>query len=189
MKIEPQEIIDKRGNRIVIREGKISDSKELQKCVKSYLKSNQIPLTEFEFNELAINHEEWIKKFIEGKNDLLLIAEQNGAIIGNVDLMINGRQMLKHTGYIGMGIQEDWQGQGIGTAMFKILIDWVDNNPDIEILWLQAFSNNEKGLRLYSNLGFEETGIQKGFIKTESGEYIDNVIMTRNKQQTANMRS
>ena len=186
MKLKTQEIIDKRGNRVVIREGKISDSKELQKCVKSYLKSKQIPLTESEFNELAENHEEWIKKFIDGKNDLLLIAEHEGTIVGNIDLMINGRQMLKHTGYIGMGIHEDWQGQGIGTAMFKILIDWVDHNPDIEILWLQAFSNNEKGLRIYSNMGFEETGRQKGFIKTESGEYIDSVIMTRNKQQTAN---
>ncbi len=45
MKIKPQEIVDKQGNRVVIREGKISDSKELQKCVKSYLKSKQIPLT------------------------------------------------------------------------------------------------------------------------------------------------
>jgi RimJ/RimL family protein N-acetyltransferase len=184
MKIEPKEILDKQGNRILIREGRISDSEELQKCAKSYLKSKQIPLTELEFNELAKNHEEWIKKFIDGKNDLLLIAEHNGTIVGNVDLMINGRQMLKHTGYIGMGIHEDWQGQGIGTAMLKILIDWVDHNPDIEILWLQAFSNNEKGLRLYSNLGFEETCRQKGFIKTESGEYIDNVIMTRNKKTT-----
>jgi len=184
MKIEPQEILDKQGNRIVIREGRISDSEELQKCAKSYLKSKQIPLTELEFNELAKNHEEWIKKFIDGKNDLLLIAEHNGTIVGNIDLMINGRQMLKHTGYIGMGIHEDWQGLGIGTAMLKILIDWVDHNPDIEILWLQAFSNNEKGLRLYSNMGFEETGRQKGFIKTEFREYIDNVIMTRNKKTT-----
>ncbi len=187
MKIEPKEIIDKQGNRIVIREGKVSDSIELQKCVKSYLRSKQIPLTESEFNKLAENHEEWIGRFIDGKNNLLLIAEHNGVIIGNVDLMINGRQMLKHTGYIGMGIHEDWQEQGIGTAIFRVLIDWVDQNPDIEILWLQAFSNNEKGLRMYSNMGFEETGRQKGFIKTESGVYIDNVIMTRNKQQTANM--
>ncbi len=184
MKIEPQEIIDKQGNRILIREGKISDSVELQKCVKSYLKSKLIPLTEAEFNELAKNHEEWIRKFIDGKNDLLLIAEHEGTIVGNIDLMINGRQMLKHTGYIGMGIHEEWQGQGIGTAMFKVIIDWVDQNPDIEILWLQAFSNNKKGLQIYSNMGFEETGRQKGFIKTKFGEYIDNVIMTRNKLTT-----
>lgn len=184
MKIELLEIIDKKGKRILIREGKISDSKELQKCVKSYLKSKQIPLTESEFNELAENHEKWIQKFVDGKNDLLLIAEHEGAIIGNVDLMINGRQMLKHTGYIGMGIHEDWQGQGIGTAMFKVLLDWVEHNSDIEVLWLQVYSSNKKGLQLYSNMGFEETGRQKGFIKTESGEYIDNVIMTRNKKTT-----
>jgi len=181
MKIEPKEITDKQGTRITIREAKVSDSVELQKCVQSYLKSNLIPLTQSEFYELAKNQKEWIKKFTEGKNDLLLVAEYKGAIIGNIDLMVNGRQMLKHTAYIGMGIHDAWQGRGIGTEMMKILIDWVDRNPEIEIIWLQAFSNNAKGLRLYSKLGFEETGRQKGFIKTESGEYIDNVIMTRNK--------
>ena len=181
MKIEPTEITDNLGNKITIREGKISDSESLIECVKSYLKSNLIPLTETEFNEMTVNHKEWIKKFIEGKNDLLLVAEFDGKIIGNIDLMINGRQMLNHTGYVGMGIHENWQSRGIGTKMLKILIEWVDQNSDIEIVWLQAFSNNIKGLNLYSNIGFEETGRQKDFIKTLSGDYIDNVIMTRNK--------
>lgn len=179
MKIQPTEIIDKRGRRIVIREGRVADSEALQACVRSYLGSKQIPLTALEFVQLAKNHEEWITKFIDGRNDLLLVAEHDGMIVGNIDLMVNSRQMLKHTAYIGMGIHADWQGQGIGTAMLSILIDWVGRNQEIEILWLQAFSTNERGLRLYATMGFEETGRQKGFIKTESGAYVDNVIMTK----------
>ncbi len=181
MKIEPQKITDKSGNLITVREGEISDSESLQTCVKSYLKSGFIPLTESEFEDLAKSHKEWIKKFKDGKNDLLLVAEYNGDIIGNVDLMFSGREMLKHVGYIGMGIHEKWQGQGIGTALLKILLEWTDWNQEIEALWLQTFSNNEKGLKLYSNLGFEKTGVQRKFIKTDTGEYIDNVIMTKNK--------
>lgn len=181
MEIQPQEITDRLGNKIVIREGEITDSERLQKCVKSYLKSQLIPLTEVEFEEMAKNHKEWIQRFKDGKNNLLLVAEHNGQIIGNVDLMINNREMLKHVGYIGMGIHEEWQGHGIGTAILKIMLEWADNNPEIEALWLQAFSNNKGGLKLYSNLGFEKTGVQRKFIKTKTGEYIDNVILTKYK--------
>lgn len=74
--------------------------------------------------------------------------------------MINSRQMVKHTRNIGMEIHEYWQGHGIGTAIFKVFIDWVDLNSEIAIVWLQAFRSNIRGLRLYSNGGFIETGIQ-----------------------------
>ncbi len=78
MKIQPQEITDRLGNKIIIREGEITDSESLQKCVKSYLKSQLIPLTEVEFEEMAKNHKEWIQRFKDGKNDLLLVADYNG---------------------------------------------------------------------------------------------------------------
>ncbi len=181
MKIKPQIIEDQLGNEITIREGEVSDSESLQACVKSYLKSGLIPLTEAEFGEMTKGHKEWIQKFKNGQNDLLLVAECKGEIIGNVDLMTNGREMLKHVGYIGMGIHADWQGKRLGTSLLKVVLDWADKNAEIESLWLQAFSNNQRGLKLYTNMGFETTGIQRRFIKTISGDYIDNVIMTRYK--------
>ena len=83
MKIQPIEITDKTGRQITIREGRIENSESLIKCVKSYLKSNQIPLTQDEFDEMAKGHKDWIKKFMDGRNDLLLVAEYDGQIIGN----------------------------------------------------------------------------------------------------------
>ncbi|WP_075602466.1 GNAT family N-acetyltransferase [Saccharicrinis aurantiacus] len=182
MKIVPLKIKDNLGRLITIRECEIEDSESLQSCVKSYLRSGFIPLTEPEFSEMAKTHTDWINKFKNGKNDLLLVAEYKGEIVGNVDLMFTEREMLKHTGYIGMGIHEDWQGQGIGTELLKILLSWVDKNADIEATWLQVFNTNQSALKLYANLGFEKTGVQRKFIKTKEGSYIDNIIMTRYTQ-------
>ncbi len=179
MKFKPVEYITKSGKNIIIREVRTSDSKKIINCVKSYLKSGFIPLTPDEFNPTLNEQIQWINEHINGKNDLLLIAEYNSEIIGNIDLTINHRQMLKHTGYIGMGVHEDWQNQGIGTALMEKIINWSDNNPEIEILWLQVFGNNEAGINLYKKFGFIEEGRQTSFIKSPEGEYIDNLIMTR----------
>lgn len=186
MKIKQKNHKTKSGCEIVIREARTSDSEGMIECIKSYLKSNYIPLTPEEFNPTVEEQEKWISKFINGKIDLLLVAVHNGKIIGNIDLTIHHRSMLSHTGFIGMGIHENWQNQGIGTILMDKVIEWSDSRYEIEILWLQVFGTNEKGIKIYKKKGFVEDGRQKGFIKNTNGEYIDNVIMTRKKQQNAN---
>lgn len=180
MKIETTTHITKQGHQIEVREARIDDADGLIKCAKSYMKNGFIPLTEEEFNPTVTEHENWIRGFIENENNLLLVVEANGLIIGNIDLTSHKRKMLSHTGFIGMGIHQDWQNQGIGAIMINKTKEWSIKNPNIEILWLQVFSNNEKGIHLYTKSGFIETGRQKNFIKTESNQYIDNVIMTLN---------
>lgn len=181
MKIELTNHKTKLGKEIIIREATPSDAKSLIDCIRSYLKSNFIPMTPEEFNPTIEEHEKWIKKFIDGKNDLLLVAEHEGQIIGNIDLTIHHRSMLNHTGFVGMGIHEDFQNQGIGTILMDKVIEWSDSHSEIEILWLQVFGNNEKGISIYKKKGFIEDGRQKDFIKKLDGEYVDNVIMTRRK--------
>jgi len=172
----------KEGTNILIREAKASDSKSFILCVKSYLKSNFIPFGPEEYQLSLDEHQEWIRKFLKSKNDLLLVAEYEGQIIGNIDLSTHNRSMLKHTGIVGMGIHENWQNKGIGTILLDKVIEWSDNNSNVEILWLQVFGNNEGGIKLYKKNGFQEDGRQVNFIKTPSGAYVDNVIMTRKRQ-------
>jgi len=169
----------KLGNEFLIREAKLSDSKKLIECVKSYLKSNFIPITKEEYNEFAIDNEKWMSKLINDKNNLLLVAEFDSKIIGNIDLTMSKHKMLSHTGLIGMGVVPVWQNQGVGTKLIENVIDWGIRNPEIEILWLQVFGNNLKGISLYKKMGFIINGNQKGFIKNQKGEYIDNVFMFR----------
>ena len=180
MKIEPTIHKTKQGHLVKIREAKIEDAEGLIKCTKSYLKNGFIPLTENEFNPTVKEHEDWVRGFIEADNNLLLVVEANGSIIGNIDTTTHKRKMLSHTGFVGMGIHQDWQNQGIGAIMINKTIEWSIKNPNIEILWLQVFSNNVKGIHLYNKCGFIENGRQKNFIKSENNEYFDNVIMTLN---------
>ncbi|WP_066629697.1 GNAT family N-acetyltransferase [Labilibacter marinus] len=170
----------KQENQITIREAEPEDATQLIECAKSYLKNGFIPLTESEFKPTIKEREEWIKDFINNENSLLLVAESHGTIIGNIDLTAQKRKMLNHTVHVGMGIHQDWQNQGIGALMINTIKEWSTKNPAIEVLWLQTFSNNIGAIHLYKKFGFIENGRQNKFIKTENGEYIDNVIMTLN---------
>ncbi|MBS2100014.1 GNAT family N-acetyltransferase [Carboxylicivirga linearis] len=180
MKIETTTHFTKQGHQIEVREARIEDADGLIKCAKSYMKNGFIPLTEEEFNPTVTEHENWIRGFMENENNLLLVVEANGLIIGNIDLTSHKRKMLSHTGFVGMGIHQDWQNQGVGTIMIDIVKQWSNMNQNIEILWLQVFSNNLGGIHLYKKSGFIENGRQVKFIKTEDNQYIDNVIMTLN---------
>lgn len=180
MKIKSTIHTTKQGQEIKIREARINDAEGLIQCAKSYIKNGFIPLTEEEFAPTLLEHENWIRGFLENENNLLLVVEANGLIIGNIDLTSHKRKMLSHTAFVGMGIHPDWQNQGIGAIMIDRIKQWSKTNPNIEVLWLHVFSNNLGGIHLYKKSGFIENGRQKNFIKTVNNEYIDNVVMTLN---------
>ena len=169
----------KSGKQITIRKACKSDASSLRNCILSYINGVSIPFTRDEFDKSDSELEHWIEELNCNQNSLLLVAEDNGKIIGNIDVTSNRRSMLKHTGYIGMGVHEDWQNNGVGTILFQRMIECYEINNEIELLWLQVFGTNTAGLLLYRKFGFEESGRQEKFIKRYDGTYIDNVIMTK----------
>ncbi len=84
---------------------------------------------------------------------------------------------MEHTAVIGMGMLKEWRNTGLGTALLKLAIEWAKENPILELLWLQVYSDNELGLGLYRKMGFEKNGILKNFFKREE-KYFDNLTMT-----------
>ncbi|NOU60205.1 GNAT family N-acetyltransferase [Marinifilum caeruleilacunae] len=179
MKIESSIHTNKSGKKITLRKANSSDAHSLRKCILSYINGVTIPFTRKEFEKSDAEIELWINELNNSQNSLLLIAEYEGEIIGNIDVSSSGRSMLKHTGYIGMGVHEDWQNCGVGSLLFQKMIDYYERNREIEMLWLQVFGTNLAGLHMYHKFGFEEKGRQEKFIKMHDGKYIDNVIMTK----------
>ncbi|RZK01480.1 MAG: GNAT family N-acetyltransferase, partial [Flavobacterium sp.] len=177
-KLNPKILELKNQKTVTIRQAEIDDAEKLFNSIKTYVsQSDYIPKLEQEI-ELTIEQEkEWINNFLTNENSLLLIAEFDNEIIGNIDLTGNRRRVMEHTAVIGMGMLKEWRNAGLGTALLKLAIEWAKENPILELLWLQVYTDNELGLGLYRKMGFEENGIMKNFFKQDE-KYVDNLTMT-----------
>jgi len=165
---------------VIIRRAVIDDAEKLLNCIKTYVPQSEfIPKLKQEINLTIEQEKEWINYYLTNENSLLLIAEFDNEIVGNIDLTGNQRKIMEHTAVVGMGMLKEWRNIGLGTALLKSAIEWAKVNSVLELLWLQVYTDNKLGLSLYRKVGFEENGIMKNFFKHE-GKYSDCLTMTLN---------
>ena len=71
---------------VTIRQAEIDDAEKLLNCIKTYVpQSEYIPKLEQEIKLTIEQEKEWINYFLTNENSLLLIAEFDNEIIGNID--------------------------------------------------------------------------------------------------------
>lgn len=151
---------------IVIREAVAEDAETLIALKKSYIRgTTTIPLFEDEYTNTVIEERELIARLHSSPNSLLLVAEHNGMLIGNLDLIGSPRRKLLHTTYLGMGIAHLWQGKGIGSLLMQNALKWAAEKSPVEIIMLELYSINIAGKKLYEKHGFKECGVIENFFR------------------------
>lgn len=157
----------KLGKEVIIRTANEDDAFNLIDLKKSYIRNTtSLPLHEFEYTNTLQQESEWISKYIENTNCLLLLAEHEGKLIGNLDLTGNQRKKLYHTGMIGMGVAPEWQNMQIGSLLMEHTLKWAFNSP-LSIVWLEVYSTNKRGLKLYEKFGFQTCGTIRDFFRED----------------------
>ncbi|MBO4666989.1 MAG: GNAT family N-acetyltransferase [Bacilli bacterium] len=170
----------KNGLKVLIKSPEISDAKMLLDNVVNVCKTTPFLLSEVEdYDKYYQNmklEEDFIASFINNK-DYLLCVYLNGVIIGNSALRFNSHVKDSHRVNIGIAIQEEYQGIGIGSILFDIMIDLAKHSEGIEQIELGVIANNEKAKRLYTKKGFVKTGDIPHELKLKDGTYLDGETM------------
>jgi RimJ/RimL family protein N-acetyltransferase len=149
---------------IVIREAQPDDAAALLALKQSYIEgTTSIPLYLDEYKNTAGQEEQLIKRYLAEANSVLFVAENNGQLIGNLDLTGNQRRKLYHTAMLGMGVAYKWQGKGVGTLLMDAALQWAAENASLSIIWLEVYSTNIAGIKLYEKFRFERCGLMKAF--------------------------
>lgn len=131
-------------------------------------------------SERLTRSEDFIKGLSE--NDHLLVAEveEKGMkkVVGMIGMNVSRNPRLRHLASVGIMVHVDYQGKGIGTALFKKVIDLADNWLMLTRLELTVFVENDRAVKLYKSLGFQIEGTRKyGAIR--NGQYADEYLMAR----------
>jgi RimJ/RimL family protein N-acetyltransferase len=79
-------------------------------------------------------------------------------------------------GELGMLVDRDWRGRGVGTALVQAAIEW-SRAEGLHKLSLEVWPTNAAAIALYRKLGFVEEGRRVKQIRRASGELWDTLVM------------
>lgn len=126
--------------------------------------------------------EMWRKRLEEAPGDVFgLVACVDSVLVGQLSIHTSpNRPRRRHAGQIGMCVRDDFQGQGVGTALMQAATDVADNWLNLLRLELEVFTDNEPAVRLYKKCGFVIEGTLMRYAY-RGGQYVDVYAMARFK--------
>jgi RimJ/RimL family protein N-acetyltransferase len=101
-----------------------------------------------------------------------MVAVAGGQIIG----MIHTEVSRHGFGELGMLVDRDWRGRGVGSALLQATIDWARGHG-LHKLSLEVFAHNTAAIALYRKCGFVEEGHRVKHYRRVSGELWDSIVM------------
>ena len=106
---------------------------------------------------------EYIRQNENSSDDIMLIAKENGKIVGLASLNRFSRRM-SHRGDFSVSVLKEYWNKGIGSQLLSEILNFARNNA-FEIIDLQVRSDNFRAIHLYEKYGFVKIGTHPAFFK------------------------
>lgn len=171
----------KKGKEIVIRYPKWEDLEELTFYVNKLSKEDTFVI----FSVEKITKEEegktlasWFLAMEKGDKVVLGCFYQEKLVcLANVDRNLDSRKRGRHIGGLGISVEKEFRGEGIGFELAKTIIAEAKKKiAGLKMIILDVFEPNKIGQNLYKKLGFKEYGrLSQGVFYEE--EYADEIKM------------
>lgn len=128
--------------------------------------------------------EMWRKRLAEPPEGMIgLVACIDDQIVGHLNIhTFSSRPRRQHVGAIGMVVQDEFQGQGVGTALLQAALEVADNWLNLRRMELEVYVDNEPAVRLYTRAGFAIEGTLRQYVYRD-GQYVDVYAMARFKPE------
>ena len=101
-----------------------------------------------------------------------IVADADGQIIGMIHVAVSRHGF----GEIGMLVDREWRGRGVGSALLRAAIGWARDHG-LHKLSLEVFAHNAAAIALYRKVGFVEEGRRVKHYRRASGELWDSIAM------------
>jgi RimJ/RimL family protein N-acetyltransferase len=112
----------------------------------------------------------WLETIDPSTPGTSFVAEAGGEIVGQLGITGTGRMD------IGMWVQKDRRGQGIGNRLVETAIEYARAHGAYKIS-LEVWPHNAAAIALYEKFGFEREGYLRKHWRRRNGELWDSVVM------------
>jgi RimJ/RimL family protein N-acetyltransferase len=172
------------GRPYVVREAELTDATLLIQHTQAMLREPQWSITEAHEFRLTLDEEErWILSFGQRNHSLLLVADfgshDRPVVGGMLSFWVQPRRRLRHRGRVGLGVQAQYRGVGVGETLLRTLLNWAEAEPEVERVELSVFAHNTRAISLYRKVGFVEEARLLRSYKLDDESYYDDVMMVR----------
>jgi putative acetyltransferase len=158
---------------VEIRRAEPSDAraiKQIYECKNAYSSTLQLP-----HPSLTL----WEKRTMDVPDNVFVyVALVDGEIVGNLGFEVCTSPRRRHVASLGMGVKDDVQGRGVGSALLATVIDLADNWLNLKRIELTVYSDNDRAINLYKKFGFAVEGESKAYA-FRNGEYVSAYHMAR----------
>lgn len=163
---------------LTVREATVADAAMLVAHLKDLaaepginipLAPDEVPSVEREKDVLA--------QFHDSPSALMLIAQDDAQLVGELSLRTLGRRAVQHVATLGMSVKHSHRRKGVGRALMNAAIEWAPS-AGIKRIELYVYARNAPAIALYESCGFQIEGTRRGFIR-EGDTYLDDHVMAR----------
>lgn len=107
----------------------------------------------------------------------ILVAEQNQAVAGSLEMIRGAMRKNRHTAIFGMALFPEFRRRGIGRGLLLSAEDWA-RQVGVEKISLAVFSSNQAAIRMYLSLGYVEEGRRQRQYRLHD-QWTDEIWMAR----------
>jgi putative acetyltransferase len=160
-------------SKIEVRAAELSDADALTRIYadrNAFSQTLQLPFQNLELWRKRLTHND--------DTQHALVATVAGEVVGNLGLTRFTRPRRAHAGELGMGVRDDWQGKGVGSALLQAAMDLADNWLGLRRVELHVHADNDRAIALYRKFGFEVEGTHRAYA-LRNGVYVDSLSMAR----------
>jgi len=119
-----------------------------------------------------------LESLVAADNMIMLVCMVDNRIAGNCSLQFPKKIKMRHRASLGIAIRQAYWNLGIGTALFEEMIR-ISRERGVRQMELEMIDGNERGLALYTKMGFVITGRRPDAFLMSDGTYRDEILMTK----------
>ncbi len=113
---------------------------------------------------------EWRKHRLPwGKTGVSLVAELDGAVVGQLTVSRGNRPTTAHRAEFGITVAAASRGVGVGRALLETLETWAREHG-VDRIELGVFEANERARAAYRALGYSDEGMEHSGVRFPEGD-------------------
>ena len=116
------------------------------------------------------------RDFLESSDTVVYVIEVDGEVVGSIQYVEEPAPDYRHAS-LDVFLHSRWHGKGLGTDAVRTLSRHLIHDRGHHRLTIDPSVENEKAIRTYKRVGFQEVGVMRRYERNPRGEWQDCLLM------------